>query len=415
MSHLFEAAWSSMNKMPTRDPKSFGLLWALAKARGLKRLIPTSLKRLGRRLLPLEDYDPAKWLAEDPYADAEEVSTYPAKVDLRLGIVKEFTRIHSYYIGACRELGVPYRLVDISGPDWISRIERSGCNAFLVRPSGQITVWKQMYDERLRILVQDLGKVLFPTYDEVWFYESKRRMHYWLAANQVPHPHTWVFYDRRQALAFAQEVSLPIVFKADFGSGSMGVRIIRDRAALRRLINRCFKRGFRKTGADPRDRQWGSVLFQEYLSDVTEWRMTRVGESYFGYEKVQKGDFHSGSHVFRYGRPPTDLLRLTKAVTDKGGFLSMALDCFITSEGRCLVNEMQTTFGLHVSEGLPMVDGKRGRLVYDPAVDDWRFEEGDFCRNKLCNLRVQTLVTLLMQDRGVSPSCEGTSPAFAGR
>jgi glutathione synthase/RimK-type ligase-like ATP-grasp enzyme len=256
-----------------------------------------------------------------------------------------------------------------------------------------------MFDERLRILSQDLGKILFPTCEEIWFYESKRRMHYWLAAHQIPHPRTWVFYDQDQALEFADQARLPIVFKADFGSGSMGVRVLRRRATLRRLIHRCFKRGFLKTGADPRDRQWGSVLFQEYLPDLAEWRMIRIGESYFGYQKVRKGDFHSGSHVFRYGRPPTDLLRLTQAVTDQGGFLSMALDCFVTSDGRCLVNEMQTTFGLHVTDGLPMVEGRRGRLLYDRAQDDWRFEPGDFCRNRLCNLRVETLVKILQAGR----------------
>ncbi len=83
----------------------------------------------------------------------------------------------------------------------------------------------------------------------------------------------------------------------------------------------------------------------------------------------------------------------------------MALDCFVTSDGGCLVNEMQTTFGLHVSDGLPMEGGRPGRLVYDPAVDDWQFEEGLFCRNKLCNLRVQTLVEKLQAAR----SCCGTT------
>jgi len=49
---------------------------------------------------------------------------YPAKVDVRLGIVKDFVQYHANYIGACRDLGVPYRLVDISGPDWIDRLEQ---------------------------------------------------------------------------------------------------------------------------------------------------------------------------------------------------------------------------------------------------------------------------------------------------
>jgi len=391
--------------MANTNPRPVGPLWALAKATGLKKLIPVSLKRLGRRLLPLEAYDPVKWLAEDPYADAEEVSTYPARVNLRLGIIKEFTRLHSLYIGACRELGVPYCVVDISGPDWIEQIERSGCDAFLVRPSGQITVWKQMYDERLRVLVQDLGKILFPSYDEIWLYESKRRMHYWLAANEIPHPKTWVFYDRRQALAFARETPLPIVFKADFGSGSKGVRILRDRPSLRRLINRSFARGFLKTGSDLRDRQWGSVLFQEFLPDAAEWRMIRIGESFFGYEKVRKGQFHSGSHCWRYGRPRSDLLDFVREITDKHNFRSMDIDVLVTQQHQYFVNELQAVFGMGNPYEMCVVNGKAGRMIHDSMTNDWRFEEGDFCRNKLCNLRVETLVRLLQARHGLAVTC----------
>ena len=376
----------------TESIKQKGWLWRLARDRRIKRLIPKRIKTLGRRLLPLETYDPQKWLAEDPYARAEEISTYPAKYPVTLGIVREFTRIHSFYIGACRELGVPYRVVDLSGPDWIDVVRRCGCDAFLVRPSGQVTVWKQMFDERLRIMVRDLGLRIFPTLDEVWFYESKRRMHYWLAAHDVPHPRTWVFYDRRAAQAFADAAPLPLVFKADFGSGSMGVRIFRDRGPLQRWIDRCFRKGILKRGADRRDRQWGCVLFQAYLPNVTEWRMIRIGDSYLGYQKVRHGDFHSGSHRFQYGVPPSDLLDFVRGVTDQGRFRSMALDCFVTEDGRYLVNELQTTFGLHVTDGLPMQDGRPGRMLRDETSGQWRFEEGNFCRNKLCNLRVLDLL-----------------------
>ena len=41
--------------------KQQGLLWRLAQAQSLKRLVPRPLKYLGRRLLPLESYDPQKW------------------------------------------------------------------------------------------------------------------------------------------------------------------------------------------------------------------------------------------------------------------------------------------------------------------------------------------------------------------
>ena len=74
------------------------------------------------------------------------------------GLSRNLLRIHSHYIAACRDLGVPYKVIDISGPDWLEVIQSSNCDAFLVRPSGQVTIWKQMFDERLKVMTQNLGK-----------------------------------------------------------------------------------------------------------------------------------------------------------------------------------------------------------------------------------------------------------------
>lgn len=161
-----------------------------------------------------------------------------------LGIIKEFWHQHWHYIAACRDLRVSYKFLDISGPNWLQVIEESGCDAFLIRPSVQLSIWKQMFDERIRVIAKDLGKIIFPGSDELWFFESKRRMHYWLQAHGVPHPKTWVFYDLKQALAFADHAELPVVYKSDLGSGASGVRIFRKRDFLSRHIQKCFKQGF---------------------------------------------------------------------------------------------------------------------------------------------------------------------------
>ncbi len=372
--------------------KQKGWLWMLANARSFKQGIPKPLKRIGRKLLPLESYDAQRWLAEDPYVGVEEASTYRSKTNVCLGIIKEFTRIHSYYIGACRDLRVPYKVLDISGPNWLDVIRHSECDAFLIRPSGEHSAWKQMFDERLRIVSQDLNRTLFPSYNEIWFYESKRRMHYWLSANQIPHPRTWVYYDRHDALAFADATPLPIVFKSDFGSGARGIRVFRERGKLIRWINRCFRQGMVQCGGDQCDRQWGSVLFQEYLPGVMEWRVIRIGDSYMGYQKIKRGEFASGSKRYNYVCPPSALLEFVRSLTQGAGFKSMAVDVFEAQDGRYLVNELQTTFGLHVDDGLPMKEGKPGRMLFDDSSGTWHFEEGLFCQNKLCNLRVQTLL-----------------------
>jgi hypothetical protein len=258
-----------------------------------------------------------------------------------------------------------------------------------------------MFDERLHVLVKVLGKTIFPTYDEIWVYESKRRMKYWLEAHGVPHPATWVFYNREEALAFVDEASLPIVYKSDLGSGASGVRIFRKRAPLRRHIKRCFTRGFTTYRRCRHDKEWGFVLLQEYVPGAREWRVVRIGDSYFGYEKVKKGEYHSGSLERRYGLLPVELLRFAKGVLDTECFKSMDLDVFETADGRYLVNELQTVFGMSRPE-MCMVNGEAGRMLYQPESDAWTFEAGDFCRNHLCNLRVEVLLGMLERESTVA-------------
>jgi hypothetical protein len=330
----------------------------------------------------------------NPYAGAEETSTYPAKVAVKLGIVKEFAHQHKHYIGACREMGVPYGVLDLSDTGWIDIVRTCGCDAFLVHPSCELSVWKHMYDERLRVMVEDLGKIIYPSYKELWFYESKRRMYYWLQSHGVPHPQTWVFYNFDKATEFAKSVTLPIVVKSDFGSAASGVEIMRLRSQLMRYVRRCFGKGVVRRNEDPRDRQWGSIVFQEYLPGVREWRMAVVGASYFGYEKLKRGDFHSGSLLRAYSRPSDEALFFARRVMGEGRFTSMALDVFETRDGRYLVNELQSLFGMSRPE-MCVVDGQAGRMVFQPDSQSWVFESGDFCRNGLCNLRVQTLLTML--------------------
>lgn len=378
--------------MNEQEIKQKGWLWILANARALKQGIPQTIKGVGRRLRPAESSEAQRPLAEGPDATVEEACPHEDKVDVCLGIIKEFTHIDGHYIEACRALDIPYKVLNISGPDWMDVIQHSGCHAFLVRPSGEWSAWKQMFDERLRIISYELGKTILPSYDEIWFYESRRRMLYWFGANHIPHPRTWVYYDRHEALAFADATPLPIVFKAEVGSGAMGIQVFRERGKLVRWIKRHVKKGAVDCDHDTRDRQCGPILFQEYLPNVTEWRMIRMGKSYMGYQKIKQGDFTSGAKEFNHACPPEALLEFVRHVTEQGGFKSMAVDVFETTDGRYLVNELQTTFGLHVEDGLPVKEGKPGRFLFDDTTRTWCFEEGQFCQNELCNLRVLTLL-----------------------
>lgn len=353
------------------------------------------VRRFAQQHFDLTSLRTIRWEADDPFDETMMVSDYQPDHPWVLGIVKEFWHNHRHFIAACRELRVAYKVLDLSQPDWLQAVEESGCHAFLVVPSIHFSVWKQMYDERVRMLSEVLGKVIFPSYEALWMWESKRRMHYWLKSMSVPHPRTWVFYDRQRALDFADEAALPIVYKSDMGSGASGVKVFRERGALRSHVKRCFDKGYTNYRRGPNDKEIGSILLQEFLPEAREWRVVRIGESYFGFEKLRVGDFHSGTHLRSYDNIPDGLFDFARSVFDAGKFNSMSLDIFLANDGRFLVNELQTYFGIQDNHEMCIVDGQPGRMLYDARRGVWRFEPGSFCQNFLYNQRVLCALNLL--------------------
>jgi glutathione synthase/RimK-type ligase-like ATP-grasp enzyme len=337
---------------------------------------------------------------------------------VKLGILKGFvggTDSYELYVEACKDLEVDYELVDIIGANWMDNVRRSQCDGFLVRPSPRYDVWKRMFDERLYFVERKLNKFIYPTYDELFMYENKRIMAYWLTLHAIPSPKTWVLYDREEALRFLERTEYPIVFKTHIGATATGVEIMRTRREARRLIDRVFTIGYGRKmcislkgllknkiavpGLNPAyylEREYKTALIQEYVPNVREWRVTCIGGSYFGYEKLKRGDFHSGGKLFGWGDPPRALLDFARHVCEISGFTSMALDVFVTERDEYLVNEMQCLFG-QTNPSQMYIEGKPGCYRYNSECDTWKFEEGYFNQNGSCNLRVRHCVELIQQ------------------
>lgn len=307
---------------------------------------------------------------------------------VRFGIVRNAAQYHAHFVRACQEMGVPFTVLDLARSDWLERVEQSGCEVLLVWPDAFLSVWNRMVKERVQVLEGTLGFPAVPSSREIWMYEDKRRMAYWLQAHAVPHPRTWVFHELAEAEGFAADCDLPIVFKTNFGASGTGVWILRSRRDLLRLVRRVFRWGLVGRGMDPRDREWGAVLLQEYLPDVKEWRLVRVGDSYFGHPKGRVGEFHSGSGVAFWDAPEPRHLGFLHSVTEAGGFRSMNVDVFETQDGRLLVNELQAVFGASVAIDQSRVDGKPGRYVRTDQ-GTWEFEPGDFARNACASERIR--------------------------
>lgn len=354
--------------------------------------------------------DPWKALS-DPKAFRAMESKYPI-VDVRtvpedfvLGIFTDYMGKYRSYVRACGDLGVRYQVIDLLGSGWMRTVRDSACAGFIAHPTPGDSTQRALFEERLQIVCDELGRPVWPLPKETWFYESKRRMAYWLQAHGVPHPETHVFHREDEALAYLAGATFPMVCKTDLGSGAAGVWIIRGRSEAEKIVQRAFRGGLRRQGAARGERERGFVLFQQYVDGAQEYRVIQLGESWFGHEKVAGGrrGLHSGSGESAWSLPPEGVWELCWGISRQAGFRTMNYDVFVQSDGTALVNEMQVVFASYNPSQM-YVEGKPGR--YRRVDGEWLFEEGLFNRNGSANARVETFVDWLLS-RGRGPCCEG--------
>lgn len=350
---------------------------------------------------------------------------------LRLAILKvEIDKDYKLWETVCHEMRdfVEWESVDLDRSDWLSVIRRGRFDGLLAMPPGITNVYKNMYDERVNILSTVLGLPVFPSMEEISVYENKKYLSYWLQANDIPHPKTWVFYLEQEALEFVAQASVPLVAKTNVGASGRGVSILKSNAEAIEYVKNTFSgRGaVRSTGPNLRKKglamrvlrkmtnpkafmerlrhykfegsevQRDYVIFQEFIPHSYEWRCVRIGPSFFAHKKMVKGEKASGSLIKGYENPSFGLLDFVKEVTDKRQFRSQSVDIFETADGRYLVNEMQCTFGQSDPYQM-LVDGVPGR--YRHLQGEWVFEPGDFNKYQSFLLRLEYFVEVLTSNQ----------------
>ncbi|HCM59959.1 MAG TPA: hypothetical protein DIS74_06235 [Bacteroidales bacterium] len=340
-------------------------------------------------------------------------------------LANEIKSDHEPWIRACekRAAEVSYRVADLTSAGWFEEVTAQPAEFLLVKPGGLSSRFKKLYDERLTILAGRMNYPCFPSLDEVLIHENKIFQSYWLKAEGLPHPTTYVFYHENEAAGFARTAKLPVVAKLNIGSSGKGVTILKTREELTRYIRDIFSGGKRSRGGPNLERgQWlqraarvfsdrdllrerlykyrsiqediqtGFILFQEYVPHDYEWRAVRIGDSFFAHKKLKIKDKASGSLIKEYLAPPEGLLDFLKEVTDRFGFRSMSVDLFEDGKGSYLINEMQCIFG-QSDPYQTAIEGKAGRFVNRSGM--WVFEAGDFASNQCFDLRLDHVIGIL--------------------
>lgn len=323
------------------------------------------------------------------------------------------------WVTACEDLSdrVNYHIINLTTKNWIDEINTSKADIFLAKPGGLTASFKLLYDERIDIISNELKYKIFPSPLEIKIYENKRYFSYWLKANAIPSPKTHVIYHKDEAFRFAKETEYPIVAKVNIGASGSGVYVLKDKTTAFKYIEDTFNGpgSWERTGPNlekgnlfgrglnyllkpqkiagklkiyktrSNNLQRDFVIFQEFIQHEFEWRVVRIGDSFFAHKKLKLGEKASGSLMKEYCDPPQRLLSFVKELTDRYKLYSQAIDIFETKNDKYLINEMQCIFGQSDSFQM-LVDGKPGRYRY--IDNQWVFEMGDFAKNECFNLRL---------------------------
>jgi hypothetical protein len=316
----------------------------------------------------------------------------------KLGILTEFQNHHQNYITACQEMQIDYAVIDFSRSDWLENIQHENCDGLLVHPSHWLNPWKQLFDERISIIENVLQIPTTPLSHEIWLYESKRRQTYWMQARNIKHPRSYVFYTFKNAEEELKKINYPVVCKTNLGSAGSGVWLISSYEEAVHMAKTAIGSGLRRNPGDPRDVEWGYVLFQEFIPKATEFRVEQIGNSWFSHEKVAHDNTykHSGSGLVRWTPAPESILEMCYRISRLGNFQTMCYDVLVSSEGVAYVNELQTVFGSYDPAQM-YIDDVPCRMLRDEK--GWKLEKGVFMRNGGANLRIRHFLEQLEQKK----------------
>lgn len=302
---------------------------------------------------------------------------------------------------ACLALGVDNILYEIRDPLLYHKLRDCTCDALVICPSHDNNLIRSAFHEAVQVISSEMKFMLYPTARELNFYEAKRTLNNFLIVHNIPHPETHVFYDLKTTLAFLENSKYPIVFKTHLGSSSSGVEILRNKKQALKLARHLFNDYYlRKMETESRSIEWGYMLVQQYIEDAKEYRIIKIGDSWFGYQKwkTDKQDFMSGSGVLKWINPSGDLLDFCYQIANQHQFTTMCFDIFRNRLGKYMVNELQTWFGSYDPTEM-YVNDIPGR--YCKRDNEWIFEPGMFNVHGSMALRMVDLIKNLQKIEGI--------------
>lgn len=147
------------------------------------------------------------------------------------------------WINYCRDENIPYKIVDCYSTGIITDLD--DCD---------ILMWHwhhgdpkaALFARQLTYSLECIGKKVFPDANTAWHFDDKLGQKYLLEAVGAPFIKSYVFYDKKESLAWAEKADYPKVFKLRGGAGSANVKLIKSPGHAKNLIDTAFGTGFER-------------------------------------------------------------------------------------------------------------------------------------------------------------------------
>lgn len=291
-----------------------------------------------------------------------------------------------YWIKYCQDKKIPYKIVNAYATDIIDQV--ADCDAFMWHHNHG-NYKDVLFAKQLLYSLQMAGKKVFPDFNTTWHFDDKVGQKYLLEAIDAPLVPSYVFYTRREALAWARQTSFPKVFKLRGGAGAVNVKLVKTRREAIRLVRKAFSVGFSQFNKwhywQDRFQSWkqgaisfgglckgigrlifppefakmhpnekGYVYFQEFIAgNQTDFRIKVVDGKCWGFQRVvRENDFRasgSGKLIFDNAAIPLELVSIAQETARRLALQSVAFD-FIQANGVWLIVEMSYGFGFDERE-----------------------------------------------------------------
>lgn len=302
------------------------------------------------------------------------------KVGLYISKFPEFqTKVNESYKQVLDYNNIDYIELHIDDHDFWEKVK--SIDVFVFR-WAHVDDHHQLTETILPVIENSLKIKCFPNLNTCWHYDDKIKQFYLFKSFGYPMIESYIFWERENALKWANQASYPVVFKLKGGAGSSNVILIDNITEAEKIIKRMFGKGFSSSFGIPYRGKVGYknlenflrvkidqyflnkfrnisstvwqlsknyVLFQKFLPNNTfDTRVTTIGNRAFAYRRfVRDNDFRaSGSGKIDYDNFAIDtrLIQIALKISIELKFQSMAYDFLINENNEPEICEISYTF-----------------------------------------------------------------------